>query len=439
MKITIWDILSFLVILVLFAIGALVLMVYNDPYAAVNPFPPPTLPAKLNLPTWTTTPQSMPPTWTTTPVAGVGYTLAPTSTPMPSATRGILFPVIRPTRTFTASPLPPTNTLAASRTPARSATSGNTPTRTRTNTPGGPTATRTYTPTFTFTPTASLTPSFTPTPTYTSTATDTPVPQPTSIAFSVDYNGDGIKDIVTMSSNGEYATMIRAGSPGAEPIVTDWSPDGNWLLFHIGNIPEVKRIRPDGSDEGFLSIGFASRDAVYSPTGSEILYAKGNGSSAELWRGNSSGALTPQRLTTDSYADESPDWSPDGHSIVYRSRGALYLLDLNTGPTYVITALPNSGGAEAPQFVSDTQIVYMVQSGGQYDIYLADINNMNDAVNLTNTSAENEKYPAWAPGNKILYAKLDGTSGIYVMGMDGSGKTLLNPTYRYAQNPRWIP
>jgi Tol biopolymer transport system component len=88
--------------------------------------------------------------------------------------------------------------------------------------------------------------------------------------------------------------------------------------------------------------------------------------------------------------------------------------------------------------VSANQIVYMVNNGGQYDIYIADITNMAGATNLTGTSAENEKFPAWGDG-KIIYIKQDGTSGVYTMNFDGSGKTRLNENYRYAANPRWVP
>ena len=443
MKIKFWDILSFFLLILLLVIGGLILQVYRNPYAAVNPFPPPTVPVKLVIPSWTFTPQSMPSTWTPTPREVSPYQLASTSTIMPTATYNILYPVIRPTRTFTNTAKPATNTpaITATRTATRTATNStispsNTPANT--NTPG-PSPTPTSTKTNTATSTAS------PTPTDTATPTETPVPQPTAIAFSVDYNSDGTKDLVTMSSNGVYTNMIRAGSSGSEPILNDWSPDGVWLLFHIGNIPQVKKIQADGTGETIINnMGFNTHDAVYSPDGNWILFVQGSGTSAELWRMNSSGSLAPERLTDNSYEDGSPDWSSDGHSIVFTSvrsgQTDLYLLDLNTGPDpYVITPLTNNSQTESsPQFVSANQIVYTVNNGSQNDIYIGDITNMAGATNLTNTSAENEKFPAWGDG-KIIYIKLDGTSGVYTMNLDGSDKTRLNENYRYARNPRWVP
>jgi|GEM_PF-686612 len=445
MKIKIWDILSVFLLLLLLIIGGLVLQVYRNPYSMINPFPPPTAPAKLVIPTWTFTPQSMPATWTPTPSEYEAYKIASTSTIMPSPTYNILYPVIRPTRTFTKTNPPATNTPIY-KTATQTATKGTstvTNTPVNTNTPG-PSPTPTQTGTATNTSTATSTATSTSTATPTATATETPVPQPTAIAFSVDYNGDGYNDLVTMSSNGQYTNMIRAGSSGAEPILNDWSPDGNWLIFQIGTVPQVKKIAPDGTNESIINnMGFNTHDAVYSPDGNWILFIQGSGTSAELWRMDSSGSLAPERLTNDSYEDSYPDWSPDGHSIIYTSvrsgQTDLYLLDLNTGPTYDITRLTNNSAREyATQFIANNEFVYMVTTGSQYDVYKADFTNMAGASNLTGSGSTNEKYPAWASGG-IIYIQQDGTQGVYTMNNDGSGKTRLNENYRYAINPRWVP
>jgi hypothetical protein len=78
----------FNILTVLLLLGALIIMgvfavLFVNPYAAFNPFPPPTLPVALTYPTATATAGiNLPPTWTPT------ATLIPTetSTPRPSAT-----------------------------------------------------------------------------------------------------------------------------------------------------------------------------------------------------------------------------------------------------------------------------------------------------------------------------------------------------------------
>lgn len=60
---------SFLTVLLLAAIGFVLLwfgLIYVNPQAAYNPYPPPTLPVQIVLPSATQTMRSLPPTWTPT-------------------------------------------------------------------------------------------------------------------------------------------------------------------------------------------------------------------------------------------------------------------------------------------------------------------------------------------------------------------------------------
>ncbi len=99
----VWNVLSIIVILFVVCVASVFLLIYMNPYISLNPFPPPTAPAILALPTSTPTPRSLPPTWTPTP------TLEPTAT----RTR-------RPTATFVAIIITPSLQTAASATPIAS-------------------------------------------------------------------------------------------------------------------------------------------------------------------------------------------------------------------------------------------------------------------------------------------------------------------------------
>lgn len=79
----IWNILTILVLLVTLCIGSYALMVFLNPNAGYNPFPPPTMPVLMQLDTPTPTPRNiLPPTWTPTPTIPP----TPTDTPLPSPT-----------------------------------------------------------------------------------------------------------------------------------------------------------------------------------------------------------------------------------------------------------------------------------------------------------------------------------------------------------------
>jgi hypothetical protein len=85
----VWNILTVLVLLTAVCVGILFLVVFINPYMGLNPFPPPTLPARIELDTPTPTPKSiLPPTWTPQPPTDVPPTEIPiipdTQTPFPT-------------------------------------------------------------------------------------------------------------------------------------------------------------------------------------------------------------------------------------------------------------------------------------------------------------------------------------------------------------------
>ncbi len=130
MRLTLWDILAIMVTVALVLVCVIFLQIFIDPYSTLNPFPPATLPAVIQLPTATNTPRVMPPTWTPTP-GGSMSTLRPSSTLAPTSTGFVL-----PTATNTPTETPtPTRTPTITRTPTKAPTS--------TNTPVPPTATQT--------------------------------------------------------------------------------------------------------------------------------------------------------------------------------------------------------------------------------------------------------------------------------------------------------
>ncbi len=103
----VWNILTVLVLMAVVCVGLGFGMIFLDPYSAINPFPPPTLPPTLAFPTVTPTPLGvLPPTWTPLPTEEptATNTPRPTSTPFPTETPFSLF---TPTETAAVSPTAP--------------------------------------------------------------------------------------------------------------------------------------------------------------------------------------------------------------------------------------------------------------------------------------------------------------------------------------------
>lgn len=100
---SIWDVFSILTLIGLCGVGIAVIFIFANPVSALNPFPPPTLPALIVLPSNTPTPFAMPPTWTPIGPKSNSVEKVASQTPMPSATVYVL-PSFTPTFTFTPSP-----------------------------------------------------------------------------------------------------------------------------------------------------------------------------------------------------------------------------------------------------------------------------------------------------------------------------------------------
>ncbi len=103
MKFSVWDALSILALMGLCVVGIVVATIFANPASAFNPFPPPTLPASIVLPSDTPTPFYMPPTWTPEGGGPKAIETVASQTPLPTST-GFVLPSFTPTFTITPSP-----------------------------------------------------------------------------------------------------------------------------------------------------------------------------------------------------------------------------------------------------------------------------------------------------------------------------------------------
>ncbi len=92
-KDVLWNFLTICTLLATFVLLGAILLIYSNPFIAINPFPPPTLPVLVILPTSTSTPVLLPATWTPTPSSTATpkpatYTATPELTPTETETPG---------------------------------------------------------------------------------------------------------------------------------------------------------------------------------------------------------------------------------------------------------------------------------------------------------------------------------------------------------------
>lgn len=442
MKKSVLNIFTIILLITIVSIIFLVSHIYLNPYSALNPFPPPTIPAKLSLPSSTPTLAKLPATWTVTPDLFVTPTIKPSSTPWPTTTKAPYIPGLFKSATPTpTSTKVPTNTSTATRTPTRTKTRTAVKTATSaaaTNTTAPPTlipttATPTATSTATITTTTTSTGTATNTATATSTSTVTPTSEPTvppnaNIAFNMDYDGDGYQDLLLLTEDGSTIWTVLSGSSSQQPAFSDWSPDGQWLLYTdtSGIFSQLYRIKRDGSDNTYISRqGYsANSNGDYSPDSNTIVFQRSGSIYTVLTDGSASAVNT-------GFTGMWPRWSPDGSALIYyKTDNNLYSAAGGTE-----TQLTNDADLQIhPSYIASDQITYSQSDGSQYDIYVADPSNIGSAVNLTN-SGGNDTFPSLAPGNRIIY--LIDNQNIAVMNLDGSSQITLYSGPRTLANPRW--
>ena len=90
MKLSFWDILAIIFTSAALILLLLVVVIFTNPDSVLNPFPFPTLPPTIVVPSPTPTFLQLPPTWTPAPYNGP--TQLPSSTPIPTNTPLVLTP-----------------------------------------------------------------------------------------------------------------------------------------------------------------------------------------------------------------------------------------------------------------------------------------------------------------------------------------------------------
>lgn len=169
--------------------------------------------------------------------------------------------------------------------------------------------------------------------------------------------------------------------------------------------------------------------SVPSPDRSRVAFVQEtpNGYDLAVWDQTSH---TERTLVADR-ADEYPlDWSPDGQSLLYATRGflddlgdygyALWVYDFATDDRRrlaVVSSVSEQPGSWSP---SGTQIAYAADAPGGTDVFVSGVDG-SDPVNLTRHESRDRPI-GWSPdGRSILFSSdRDGAWKLFVMAADGT-------------------
>ncbi len=131
----------------------------------------------------------------------------------------------------------------------------------------------------------------------------------------------------------------------------------------------------------------------------------------------------------------SPAWSPDARKLAYVSfqtgRAQLYMMDIYTGKTEVLTAFPRHNGA--PEFSPDGKKLALVLSKtGSLQVNILDLQTRK--LTQVTSGRSNNTEPFWAPDGKSLIFTSDraGSPQIYKVNLSDQSTTRL--TWQGSQN-----
>jgi Tol biopolymer transport system component len=135
---------------------------------------------------------------------------------------------------------------------------------------------------------------------------------------------------------GQVASILGTSFVVWQP---DVSPDGQWIVFAtVGSYGDVFLMRSDGTSLKHLTDDLArDRRPTFSPNGSRIAFYSNRSGRYEIWtvRPDGSELVSLTRTSELSLSPWYPNWSPDGHAIVFPDGTDNHLLEFGWPPTDV--------------------------------------------------------------------------------------------------------
>lgn len=231
------------------------------------------------------------------------------------------------------------------------------------------------------------------------------------------------------------AGPAQATFPGENGrIAYETDRDGNFEIYRVNN---------NGTGDTRLTTNTAADvSAAWSPDGQKIAFASNRDGNYEIYVMDANGG-NQVRLTNNAALDDEPSWSPDGSQIVftsYRDNNDAELFKMSSTGTGVTQIVNVDGFDGEPNWSSDgNKIVFTSHRNGNYEIYK--INSDGTTPQRLTTNSADDGFADWSPdGKRIIWeTDLSGNYDIWAMNADGSSKANATAAAGDQNNPVWAP
>lgn len=233
---------------------------------------------------------------------------------------------------------------------------------------------------------------------------------------SVRPDGSGLRELTT-----GFATVRRP----------DWSPDGRKVAFASdrgseGDFDLWVLDTEDGSRTRLTSGASEDGSPAWSPDGGRIVFGRQEPGEAakDIWVVDVEGGALAQ-LTDDPADDDAPDWSSTNRIVFESNRGdedyELFTLSPDGLERDVTQVTSNTWADLSPDWSPDgSRIAYRVIRGGRSDIYTIDAEGEQRPRRLTGGAAIDHR-PSWAPDGRLIAfdAESGGQTDILIVPAEG--------------------
>jgi hypothetical protein len=231
----------------------------------------------------------------------------------------------------------------------------------------------------------------------------------------------------TTAGGGETTTVPPDGNGGGAPlgerldqpqVLFASDRDGDFDLF-MSNL--------DGSDAVPITSNTAfDGDPTFSPDGSQAVFVSSRDGNRDLFlldvedcNPADPSTCEPRRLTATPEDESSPDFSPDGESVVFSRNTAdpsslekdldLFVLDLDSGDATELTSQP--GDESRPQFSPDgSAVAFDGEFGGALHIAVVGRDG-GEPVPVTIGRSIGSTAPQWVDADTLIYVRPAGEAG----------------------------